>query len=106
MRFLRMKSSAEIIDVVRKNWRAEIDSARAYRELAAAEANAKRRDILLRMAEAEERHANRWQQKLAELGVAPEPVSDTLGDRINRWWNRLAGTGVAIRRMEAAEDRH
>ena len=26
--------------------------------------------------------------------------------RLNRWWNRVAGIEVAIRRMEAAEDRH
>ena len=38
-----------------------------------------------------------------------EPSHPTLPDdwrhRFKRWWNRAAGADVAIRRMEAAEDR-
>jgi VIT1/CCC1 family predicted Fe2+/Mn2+ transporter len=43
---------------------------------------------------------------LTELGAAPPELKDSLGQRLNRWWNRVAGIEVAIRRMEAAEDRH
>ena len=101
-----MPNDPESIEALKQNWRAEVETARVYRDLAAREADQKRRDILLRMAEAEERHAQRWAQKLTDLGHAPPVLQDSLGQKLNRWWNRMAGLDVAIRRMEAAEDRH
>src|SRR6266404_5707554 len=96
---------AKAIAALQANWRAERETALVYRDLAANEADEKRRGILLRMAEAEERHALRWEKKLAELGAAPPVLQNDWRRRFNRWWNRAAGAGVAIRRMEAAEDR-
>src|SRR5579864_4844856 len=94
----------DIIDALQKNWRAEVQSARMYRELAQAEKDPKRRAVLTRMAEAEDRHGARWAKKLREHGVEPA-IADGWRERLDRWWNRQAGTEVAIRRMEAAEDR-
>jgi VIT1/CCC1 family predicted Fe2+/Mn2+ transporter/rubrerythrin len=96
----------ETIEVVKRNWRAEIETAQTYRDLAKREPNEKRKGILLRMAEAEERHAQRWEKKLRDLGVEPPVLEDTFGRRLNRWWNKIAGANIAIRRMEAAEERH
>src|SRR5919201_1539889 len=95
----------ETIEVVKRNWRAEVETAQVYRELAAREADEKRKGILLRMAEAEERHAQRWEAKLKELGVEAPVYRDTIGRRLNRWWNKIAGAEIAIRRMEATEER-
>lgn len=97
---------SETIDVVRRNWTAEVETAQAYRDLAGRETDEKRKGILLRMAEAEERHAQRWEQKLRDLGVAPPELKNTLARRLNRWWNKVAGADIAIRRMEAAEEKH
>ena len=55
--------------MVTRNWRAEVETAQAYRDLAAREQDEKRKGILLRMAEAEERHAQRWEEKLEDLGA-------------------------------------
>jgi vacuolar iron transporter family protein len=96
----------ETIEVVKRNWRAEIETAQTYRDLAAQEPDEKRKGILLRMAEAEERHAQRWEKKLGDLGVETPALKDTIGRRLNRWWNKVAGANLAIRRMEAAEERH
>jgi vacuolar iron transporter family protein len=96
----------ETIEVVKRNWRAEIETAQTYRDLAQREEDEKRKGILLRMAEAEERHAQRWEQKLRDLGVEPPVLENTIGRRLNRWWNKIAGANIAIRRMEAAEERH
>nr|MBA3543013.1 VIT1/CCC1 transporter family protein [Chthoniobacterales bacterium] len=96
---------AKAISALQANWRAERETALVYRDLAANEADEKRRGILLRMAEAEERHALRWEGKLQELGAPPPTLPNDWKHRFNRWWNRAAGTEVAIRRMEAAEDR-
>jgi vacuolar iron transporter family protein len=94
----------DVVEALEKNWRAEVQSARMYRELAEAESDPKRRAVLTRMAEAEDRHGARWAKKLREHGVEPS-TADTWRERLDRWWNRHAGTEVAIRRMEAAEDR-
>ncbi len=96
----------ETIDVVKRNWLAEVETAQAYRDLAGREPDEKRKGILIRMAEAEERHAQRWEQKLRDLGAEPPELRNTLGRRLNRWWNKVAGADIAIRRMEAAEEKH
>ena len=100
------KDRQETIEVVTRNWRAEVETALVYRDLAGREPDEKRKGILLRMAEAEERHAQRWEEKLRDLGAEPPVLKDTLQRRLNRWWNKIAGTEIAIRRMEAAEEKH
>ena len=96
----------QTVEVVTRNWRAEVETAQAYRELAGRETDQKRKDILNRMAEAEERHAQRWAEKLADLGEPIPIIPDSLGRRLHRWLNRALGTEIAIRRMEAAEEKH
>lgn len=96
---------AKTIEALQANWRAEQETALVYRDLAANELDEKRRGILLRMAEAEERHAIRWEKKLRELGARPPVLKDGWERKLKRWWTRAAGAEVAIRRMEAAEDR-
>ena len=54
------ENNAKAIGMLRANWRAERETALVYRDLAEREPDEKRRGILLRMAEAEERHALRW----------------------------------------------
>jgi VIT1/CCC1 family predicted Fe2+/Mn2+ transporter len=100
------KDRKETVEVIRRNWRAEVETAEAYRELAAREKDEKRKGILTRMAEAEERHAQRWEKKLIDLGEPAPTLPDTLGRRFKRWLNRGLGTEIAIRRMEAAEEKH
>jgi VIT1/CCC1 family predicted Fe2+/Mn2+ transporter/rubrerythrin len=95
----------QAIRTLQQNWRDEKETARVYRDLAAGVKDERRRAILLRMAEAEERHAARWERKLTELGSGPPTIADTWTRRLNRSWTRWAGLEVAVRRMEAAEDR-
>ena len=96
---------ARAVETLQANWRAERETALVYRDLAADEPDEKRRGILLRMAEAEERHAERWENKLRELGAKPPELKNDWRRRLNRWFTRAAGSDLAIRRMEAAEDR-
>src|SRR5437867_808536 len=99
------KARPETIEIVQRNWQAEVETARTYRDLAERERDEKRKGILLRMAEAEERHAQRWEKKLRDLGAEPPVLKDTIARRLNRWWNKIAGAEIAIRRMEATEER-
>src|SRR5881628_1912025 len=99
------KDRQQTIDAARRNWQAELETAQTYRDLAERERDEKRKGILLRMAEAEERHAHRWEATLKELGAEAPVYRDTIGRRLNRWWNKIAGAEIAIRRMEATEER-
>src|SRR6202790_1171578 len=91
----------ETIEVVKRNWRAEVETAQVYRDLAARENDEKRKAVLLRMAEAEERHAQRWEQKLRDMGQPPPQLTDNVWTRFKRRFTRSLGTDIAIRRMEA-----
>jgi vacuolar iron transporter family protein len=96
----------ETIEVVQKNWCAEVETARVYRDLAEREPDEKRKGILIRMAEAEERHAQRWEQKLRDMGQPVPQLIDNFWTRLQRRFTRSLGTDIAIRRMEAAEEKH
>src|SRR5438067_12260302 len=99
------KARPETIEIVQRNWQAEVETAQTYRDLAERERDERRKGVLLRMAEAEERHAQRWERKLRDLGAEPPILKDTIGRRLSRWWNKIAGAEIAIRRMEATEER-
>ena len=94
----------QLIAALRQNWRREMEGTHTYRDLAAHEKDAQKRAVLLRLAEAEERHAQKWERRLAELG-APAPEF-RLGwqHRLKDVINRGVGTDAALRRMENAED--
>src|SRR5436309_3737495 len=99
------KDRRETSDVVKRNWQAEVETAQTYRDLAERERDERRKGVLLRMAEAEERHAQRWEKKLKDLGAEPPVLKDTVGRRLNRWWNKIGVAEIAIHRMEATEER-
>jgi rubrerythrin len=46
-------------------WRREVEAATTYKHLAGRERDPKRRDILLRLAEQEDKHAARWSERIA-----------------------------------------
>ena len=48
---------------VEKMWRREVEAAHTYKLLAEREPDQKRRDILLRLAEQEDKHASRWSEQ-------------------------------------------
>lgn len=100
----RKQHEAEL-QVIKDNWRSEKESARVYRELGEAERDEKRKAILLRLADAEENHAHRWEQRLKDLGGACPPLSDSWNRQLSRWINRHLGTDLAIHRLEAAEEK-
>src|SRR5437660_11632313 len=58
------------------------------------------------MAEAEERHASRWEQKLRDMGEPAPVLTENIWTRFKRRFTRSLGTDIAIRRMEAAEEKH
>lgn len=100
------KRRAEMIRVLRENWKEEAVVARVYRAMAEAERNERRRDLLRRMAESEEEHARLWAERLAALGETVDPrVAEAPFRRQSRLLS-LFGTDAMIRRIEREERGH
>ena len=97
-------ASATLIAALQQNWLRERQGERTYRELAEREHNANKRAVLMRLADAEARHAEKWASKLAGLGAATPTIEYTWRDRLRDLVRRGIGTDAALRQMEAEED--
>ena len=86
---------------VEKMWRREVEAAHTYKLLAGRETDAKRRDILLRLAEQEDKHAARWSERIhATTGHVPDPKEIERG---LTWFNKIADQTVVLHRLEQEE---
>ena len=94
----------KFIKGLQRAWQAEQASLRIYRALAQRESNENRRQVLLKLAEAEGRHAERWAGRLRELGAPLPPDRDTLRQKVWRWVLVQSGTDNALKRIESSED--
>ena len=95
----------ELIAALKQNWQREMEGVRTYRDLASKERDATKRGVLEKMADAEARHAQKWERKLAELGVETPQEERTLGMRFQGWLRRQLGTEAALRQLEGEEDK-
>jgi VIT1/CCC1 family predicted Fe2+/Mn2+ transporter/rubrerythrin len=100
---LKTDRGREFIKGLRQAWIDEMRSARNYHALASREANPDRRAILERMAEAEERHADRWAKRLHALGADPGMYKETLIDKMKRAVLLRSDTASAAGILEAGE---
>jgi len=88
---------------VEKMWRREVEAAATYRHLANRERDPKRRDILVRLAEQEEKHAARWSERIAaSTGRAPDPEEVKRG---LSWFQRISDPNVVLHRLEQEENK-
>jgi VIT1/CCC1 family predicted Fe2+/Mn2+ transporter/rubrerythrin len=91
------------LTTVRKMWQREVEAATTYRHLAERERDAKRRDILNRLADQEERHATRWSERIAAAtGKAPDRRDVERG---LSWVQRIADPNVVLHRLEQEENK-
>jgi vacuolar iron transporter family protein len=96
--------SEEFIRGLQRAWSAEQASLRIYGDLARHEKDPSRRKVLLKLAESEQQHADRWANRLKELN-APLPAGrETLRQRLWRWILVQSGTDNALKQIEKAED--
>lgn len=96
----------EFIQALHTAWRNEQASQRIYHGLADKETNPARKKVLLKLAKAEETHAEMWVQRLTELGAAPGVYRESLRDAVWRWILVQTGTDNALKQIEKAEDDH
>ena len=95
----------ELIAALKQNCQREMEGVRTYSDLARSERDTTRRAVLQKMADAEARHAQKWEQKLAELGAEPPREERTLKMRLQGWLRRQLGTEAALRQLEGEEDK-
>ena len=88
---------------VEKMWRREVEAASTYKHLANREHDPKRRDILLRLAEQEEKHAARWSERIAATtGRVPDRKEVERG---LSWFQRISDPNVVLHRLEQEENK-
>lgn len=85
-----------------KLWRQEVEASTTYRLLGDREPDPRRRDILRRLSESEERHAARWSARIeAATGRAPDPQS--IRQSLS-WMQKLGDQSVVLHRLEEEEN--
>src|SRR5258708_10014151 len=88
---------------VEKMWRREVEAATTYKHLANRERDPKRRDILLRLAEQEDKHADRWSERIAAAtGRTPDRKEVERG---LSWFQRISHPYVDLHRLEQEENK-
>ena len=84
-------------------WRREVEAATTYKHLAHRERDPKRRDILLRLAEQEDKHASRWSERIAAAtGRTPDRKEVERG---LSWFQRISDPNVVLHRLEQEENK-
>jgi hypothetical protein len=98
-----MAGETDHLSALREMWRREVEAAGTYRILAGRESDQRRRDILLRLAECEDRHAASWSERIHKMtGTVPDPsaVHHSL-----RWIEKFKDQSVVLHRLEQEESR-
>src|SRR5512142_2469590 len=99
-----MNDNTKLIQGLQQAWKREIAGEKTYRDLARQAPSAEQRDILNRLADAEQRHAERWAARLRELGSGPPEFKESWLERVRRWVLVQSGTENALRNIEATEE--
>jgi predicted membrane protein (TIGR00267 family) len=84
-------------------WRREVEAATTYTHLAERERDPKRRDILLRLAEQEDKHAARWSERIAAATGRVPDRKDV--ERGLSWFQRISDPNVVLHRLEQEENK-
>src|SRR5262245_59451359 len=91
------------VATVQLMWRREVEAAHTYRLLASRETDPRRRELLQRMAEQEDKHAARWAERITiATGRSPDPREIERG---LTWFQRLSDPSVVFHRLEQEENR-
>src|SRR6476620_4904180 len=91
------------LPIVEKMWQREVEAAATYRHLAERERDPRRRDILNRLADQEDNHAERWADRIeASTGHRPDrkPIERGL-----TWFQRISDPNGVLHRLEQEENR-
>ena len=98
-------TTRKLLHALEKNWQAEKSGFCTYETLASRERDPVRKQKLHHLAEAEQHHAQLWEQRIRELGgPAPTYTGNNKGEA-DSLKNRIGGSDMALRRLELDESR-
>ncbi len=98
-----MAESKRFVRELSKAWRDERFAAFAYRAASRIAADPRRREIFERLAAEEQKHAERWEARLRELGADPGEFRQTVAERLRLRAMLRGGTARVADVMEAEE---
>src|SRR5207248_2583017 len=98
-------AARKLLAALEKNWQAEKTGYHTYETLASRERNPVRKEKLHDLAQAEQHHAELWEQRIQELGGPKPEYSGSKSGEADSLANRLGGHDVAMRRLELDESR-
>ena len=88
---------------VQMMWRREVEAAATYRHLAERERDLRRKEILIRLADQEDKHAARWSERIAAAtGQVPDRKEVERG---LSWFQRISDNNVVLHRLEQEENK-
>jgi vacuolar iron transporter family protein len=88
---------------VKMMWRREVEAAATYKHLADRERDDNRKDILMRLADQEEKHAARWAERITlATGHTPDRAEVERG---LTWFQRISDPNVVLHRLEQEENK-
>jgi vacuolar iron transporter family protein len=88
---------------VQTMWRREVEAAAIYRHLAHRERDQRRKEILVRLADQEDKHAARWSERIAAAtGRVPDRKEVERG---LSWFQRISDPNVVLLRLEQEENK-
>jgi VIT1/CCC1 family predicted Fe2+/Mn2+ transporter len=93
------------LDSFEHHWQDEADAAFLYRVLAAAEPDARKKDLYTRLAEVEDRHVIVWANVLRENGREPGRFAPTTRTRLLAGLGKLFGPGFLLPMLLREEGR-
>jgi vacuolar iron transporter family protein len=95
-----------LVRVLQESWKKERAGAATYRQLASREPNESKKNILLKLADAEDQHAKKFEDRLKDLGAELPSAHEGWIEAAKRWVLVRTGTDNAVKRLEQTEDRH
>jgi VIT1/CCC1 family predicted Fe2+/Mn2+ transporter/rubrerythrin len=91
------------LPIVEKMWRREVEAATTYRHLAERERDVRRREILNRLADQENVHAERWAERI-EVATGRRPDRTAVEHGLT-WFQRISDPNLVLHRLEQEENR-
>lgn len=95
----------KLLAALEKNWQAEKTGFHTYSTLAEREVDPVRKQKLVHLAEAEQHHAQLWEQRILELGGSEPKYEGSSTGEADSLANRIGGPEMALRRLELDESR-
>jgi vacuolar iron transporter family protein len=88
---------------VEKMWRREVEASTTYKHLANRERDEKRKAILMRLADQEDKHADRWAERI-KLATGRTPDRNEVEGGLT-WFQRISDPNVVLHQLEQEENK-